>query len=156
MPTEARPPRGVWGWLVGLALLAGLGWLLFKPAAPAVPAAGPDPLIAAPATAAAVASAPVPVPAPAPARRIEIAVQDGRVVGNDTFQVKQGEEVELRFTSNQAISLHLHGYELHAGVKPGEPGVMAFKAENAGRFPVHEHREGPGNHRAVLFVEVQP
>jgi hypothetical protein len=34
--------------------------------------------------------------------------------------------------------------------------LLTFKADMAGRFPMHEHREGAGNHRAVLFIEVYP
>jgi hypothetical protein len=153
MQTEAREagergPRAllIGAWAAGLLLLGLLAWLLFRPAAP-VP-------VAQPVTAAAPASATAPVPA---VHRIAIRIADGHVAGSgDTFQVKQGEAVELSFTSDKAIMLHLHGYEVHADVDPQQGGAMSFKADMAGRFPVHEHRQGAGNHRAVLFVEVHP
>ena len=34
--------------------------------------------------------------------------------------------------------------------------LLTFKADMAGRFPMHEHREGAGNHCAALFIEVYP
>jgi len=94
--------------------------------------------------------------APPAARTFTVAVAGGKVKGSDTLKVKQGERVELHFTSDQPMVLHLHGYELQAKVEPPKPSVLAFKADLTGRFPVHQHREGAGSHRAVLFVEVYP
>jgi len=79
-----------------------------------------------------------------------------RDVPNDTVRVKEGDDVELRWTSDRPVTLHLHGYEIDAKVAPGKPAAMAFNAKFAGRFPVHEHAEGPSNHRPVLYVEVYP
>ena len=80
----------------------------------------------------------------------------GHAKGEDTLKVRQGDEVQVRFTSDRPVVLHLHGYELDAKVTPPATATMTFKATLAGRFPVHEHREGAGNHRAVLFIEVHP
>ena len=90
------------------------------------------------------------------ARIIAVAIAGGKVKGTDTLKVQQGERIELRLSSDKPMVLHLHGYELEANVDPQKPGLLAFKAAIAGRFPVHEHREGAGNHRAVLFIEVHP
>jgi hypothetical protein len=79
-----------------------------------------------------------------------------RDVPNNTVRVKEDDDVELRWTSDRPVTLHLHGYEIDAQVAPGKPSAMAFKAKFAGRFPVHEHAEGAGNHRPVLYVEVYP
>jgi hypothetical protein len=51
---------------------------------------------------------------------------------------------------------HLHGDDIDVKVVPPRPALLTFKADVAGRFPMHEHREGAGNHRAVLFIEVYP
>jgi FtsP/CotA-like multicopper oxidase with cupredoxin domain len=89
---------------------------------------------------------------------IALALMKGAVrdVPNDTVRVKEGDEVELRWTSDRPVTLHLHGYEIDAKVAPGKPAAMSFNAKFAGRFPVHEHADGPGNHRPVLYVEVYP
>ena len=85
-----------------------------------------------------------------------VVLKNGKVQGENTLKVRKGEQVELKLSSDQPVVLHLHGYELMATVTPPQPALLSFKADIAGRFPVHEHREGPGNHRAVLFVEVHP
>ena len=97
---------------------------------------------------------PVGVAVPPHAFAVEIA--SGRVKGDDTLKVRQGEQVEVRFSSDQPVVLHLHGYEVEAKVTPPGAALMSFKANLPGRFPVHEHRTGAGNHRALLFVEVHP
>ena len=79
-----------------------------------------------------------------------------RDVADNTVRVKEGDDVELRWTSDRPVTLHLHGYEIDAQVSPGKPSSMSFKARFAGRFPVHEHAEGAANHRPVLYVEVYP
>ena len=100
------------------------------------------------------AAQPAAVAAPLHAFAVQIA--NGRVKGEETLKVRQGERVELRFSSDRPVVLHLHGYEVETKVTPAGPALMAFKADLPGRFPVHEHREGAGNHRALLFVEVHP
>jgi hypothetical protein len=91
-----------------------------------------------------------------PPHAFAVEIANGRVKGEETLKVRQGEQVELRFSSDRPVVLHLHGYEVQAKVTPPGEARMTFKANLAGRFPVHEHREGPGNHRALLFVEVHP
>lgn len=123
-------------------LLLGNWAALVATAAPSAPAAAP----VAPAT-----------PAAAAAQRIDVKLVGKRVAGgSDTYTVRQGVEAELHITSDKPLMLHLHGYEVHADVSPGKTNLLAFKATMPGRFPVHEHREGAGNHRAVFFVEVRP
>jgi hypothetical protein len=54
------------------------------------------------------------------------------------------------------MELHLHGYDIEVKVSPGSPAVMSFKASIPGRFSVEQHGQGPGHHRAVLYLEVYP
>ena len=42
-----------------------------------------------------------------------------RDVPNDTVRVKEGDDVELRWTSDRPVTLHLHGYEIDAKVAAG-------------------------------------
>ena len=89
--------------------------------------------------------------------RLVVTLRSGALVGQDnTFKVGQGETVELAISSDRQMMLHLHGYELMTEVGPNRPGKIVFVAKIAGRFPVHQHTDGPGNHRAVFFVEVHP
>ena len=56
-----------------------------------------------------------------------------------TARVQEGDEVILRWTSDTA---HLHGYDVTAGARAGEPGEMRFTAEVAGRFGLEAHISG--------------
>jgi hypothetical protein len=92
-----------------------------------------------------------------PRKVFELALRNGRVAGaGDTVRVIQGDELELRWSSDKPIALHLHGYDIEIKVAPAAPAVMSFKANLPGRFPVSEHGQGPGSHRAVLYLEVHP
>jgi FtsP/CotA-like multicopper oxidase with cupredoxin domain len=85
-----------------------------------------------------------------------VEIAGGRAKGNDTLKVRKGDQVQVRISSDQPVVLHLHGYDIDLKVAPPAAATMTFKADVAGRFPVHEHRHGPGSHRAVLFIEVHP
>ena len=93
-------------------------------------------------------------------RRFELALKAGELPKDQrTIKVKQGEAVELRWTTDQPIRLHLHGYDIEIAVKPGEPTVTALNARIAGRFSVDKLQDKPGGHAhggKVLFFEVHP
>lgn len=92
-----------------------------------------------------------------PGKSFELALAGGRVAAErSTLRVKQGDKVELRWTSDRPIALHLHGYDLETKVAPQAPASMTFTASIAGRFPVTEHARGAHHHRAVLYLEVHP
>ena len=87
----------------------------------------------------------------------DIALAEGRVPPERrTIQVTKGDEVTLRWTSDRAASLHLHGYDIETTVPAGGSATMRFAADIAGRFPVSEHRHGGGREKAILYVEVRP
>jgi len=94
--------------------------------------------------------------AAASTQAFSIAIVGGRVQGDETLKVRKGDQVRVSMTSDQPMMLHLHGYEIEAKVEPPAPTLLAFKADLAGRFPIHVHTHGAGNHRAVLFIEVHP
>jgi hypothetical protein len=96
--------------------------------------------------------------AAAPERKaFELALVDGKLApAAGTVRVRKGDEVELKWSSDRRIVLHLHGYDLETTVTPQSPARMAFTASLAGRFPVSEHAHGKGHHRAVLYLEVHP
>ncbi len=41
-----------------------------------------------------------------------------RVLHDVTLRVRRGERVELRFSTDRPIQLHLHGYDIEAGASP--------------------------------------
>jgi FtsP/CotA-like multicopper oxidase with cupredoxin domain len=106
----------------------------------------------------ALATAPVAGVAAEPASKaFELAIANGRVnAAQDTVRVKKGDKVELRWTSDRRIALHLHGYDIEATVTPQAPAVMSFQARIAGRFPVSEHAHGARHERPLLYLEVHP
>lgn len=117
-------------WLAGL----GLGWLLAAPL-PAAFAQEAEP------------------------RVVEVRIENRQVVEPEAaIRATQGERLELHLTSDEAVELHIHGYdiELHAG--PNEPAVMAIEAFAAGRFPITSHGWGDGGHghQALTYLEVYP
>jgi hypothetical protein len=74
----------------------------------------------------------------------------------DTVKVKQGDQLELRWSSDKPMQLHLHGYDIEVKVSPQAPAVMAFKANLPGRFPIEPHGQGSGPHHPILYLEVYP
>lgn len=97
-------------------------------------------------------------------RVIEVSLVDGVASGAaftdlsgsvPTLVVDRGDSVELRWTSDRAMALHLHGYDLEAEVGPGMEATISFDARAAGRFPVETH-DASGQHRAIIYLEVHP
>ena len=88
---------------------------------------------------------------------IAVSLVDGRVAGREsTIRVKRGDTIELVWTSDRAISLHLHGYDAKIAVLPHRSASMLLRADIAGRFPISEHPHGAGHERAVAYLEVLP
>ena len=88
---------------------------------------------------------------------LSFSVVNGAVAGvADTVNVQQGDNLELRWSSDKPMELHLHGYDIEVKVSPQAPAVMSFKANIPGRFPVEPHGQGSGHHRPVLYLEVHP
>lgn len=93
-------------------------------------------------------------------RDFDLALQAGQLPKDQRIiKVKQGDSVELRWTSDQPARLHLHGYDIEVEVKPGEPAVTTLKARIAGRFSVEKLRDKPSGHHhggKILYLEVHP
>jgi hypothetical protein len=86
-----------------------------------------------------------------------------KVVGTTrTIRVTQGETAILRWTTDETIALHLHGYDIEQVVKPGALAELTFKAHATGRFPITVHDPGghgqKGEHgeTPLLYLEVLP
>lgn len=81
-----------------------------------------------------------------------------------TVTVKQGDTLVMHFSTDEAASIHLHGYNVLLALKPEAPASMRVAARVAGRFPVSAHGFGAaaGKHTKhqreipLLYLEVQP
>lgn len=91
----------------------------------------------------------------AESKRFTIKITKGRVSKSSrTLRVTEGDRVEITFTGDQKLTLHLHGIDVEITVIPGKPVLLRFDATVAGRFPIEAH--GGNAHRALLYVEVHP
>ena len=94
------------------------------------------------------------------AKRFELVIAERTLVsGGPTIRVTQGDQVELVWSSDEGVELHLHGYDLELQVSAGEPAVLAFTAAIAGRFPLTSHGFAGGgdhSHRPLLYIEIYP
>ncbi|MFI4979747.1 MAG: hypothetical protein ACHQIO_05315 [Nevskiales bacterium] len=121
---------------LGFALLAGL-FLWLRPAPVAAPAPSvlaavpPQPMLPA---------APVAPVAPKPQVYSVVVSKGRRVSGPERIQLHTGDAVVIEVTSDQPDELHLHGYDLHLKLLPGEPGHLSFTANLSGRFDYELHR----------------
>jgi hypothetical protein len=75
----------------------------------------------------------------------DMKVERGRVP--DTMRlirVNEGDVVKLRWTSDQPLVLHLHGYDIEKRIAAGAVTELTFTAYATGRFPIHVHAQGAG------------
>jgi len=95
-------------------------------------------------------------PAESGVHRSELFLVAGRIAGEgDVIRVTRGERVELVWSSDERIRLHLHGYDLELEVTPDEPAVMSLVAHATGRFPITRH-DGDHGHETLMYLEVHP
>ncbi len=105
---------------------------------------------------------PTPQPVSAPLSRyapvvFELAIENRAVaMEGDAIRVPRGQKLELRWTSDEPVEVHLHGYDIAGQVEPGTPLVMSFEALTTGRFPVETHGSGHADeHVTLLYLEVR-
>jgi hypothetical protein len=100
----------------------------------------------------------------AEAERFPIVIRSRSVDGpHRTIRATQGTRLELAFATDETVELHLHGYDRHLTVRPGEEAVMRLDAKIAGRFAIEAHRFGaPADsspsrgHVVLLYLEIHP
>jgi hypothetical protein len=126
--------------VVSLVVLGAL-WIVFKPQHPERPAQD-------------VTRAGV-VAAPASVREdvFDLTIKSGKLrSGPAVLEVHQGERVTLNIRSDSRDELHLHGYDLHAQLGPGETTSLQFIADRTGRFGMELHKV----HSELGALEVYP
>ncbi len=135
---------------LAIAVLVGLFYGLREQPEAVPPAAVPAQVAAAEVPAAAEQPA---TAEPAKPKSFELVVSKGKLVsGPAVIQVREGDDVQLLITSDQADELHMHGYDLHLSLKPNVPATLSFKAEHSGRFDYELHHA----HAELGTLEVQP
>jgi len=96
-------------------------------------------------------------------QQVDIAIR-ARAVPSDVgvVRVTEGDSVELHVSTDEAVSLHLHGYDIEFAVAPEKTSVVAFEAFATGRFPISSHGWAGDSdphqhgHEALLYLEVHP
>jgi hypothetical protein len=87
-------------------------------------------------------------------QRFDLRIENGRLAGNlKTVRVQRNDAVEINWSADRRIVLHLHGYDIETVVEAGKPQTMSFTASATGRFPVETHG---GRHVVLLYIEVHP
>ncbi len=73
----------------------------------------------------------------------DLKIDHGRVPDDmRLIRVKEGDVVKLRWTTDQAVVLHLHGYDIEKPIAPGAVTELTFTAYATGRFSLHVHAQG--------------
>lgn len=90
-----------------------------------------------------------PVPGEAHA---EITVEAGRVrPPSGWLEAARGQTVSITVTSDVPDELHVHGYDVEAALRPGEPATVRFVADMTGVFEVETHN----SHLVLVQVAVR-
>jgi hypothetical protein len=89
------------------------------------------------------------------AKVFEFTIVHGKLGDEEqTIQVTEGDILEFRWSSDEELSLHMHGYKIEVHVVPNSPATMRVNAIKTGRFPVLNHDGSPPN--VLLYLEVLP
>ncbi|MFT5487510.1 MAG: hypothetical protein ACI9MU_002429 [Alphaproteobacteria bacterium] len=92
-------------------------------------------------------------------RVIRVQIKKRKVIApTGSIRITEKEVVELRWSSDEPVKLHLHGYDKEVRVNPGAPTAMSITAHATGRFPITSHGWGAGahGHHALIYLEVYP
>ena len=96
-------------------------------------------------------------PAMAEPRVVDLVVREGSLPPEQrTIRVQQGDAVTLRWTSDQTLTLHLHGYDIERRVVPGTTTTMSFTANATGRFSIEVHGSEGRRATTLAYLEVHP
>jgi hypothetical protein len=90
---------------------------------------------------------------------IDVRIEDRKVVTpKGAIRIVAKDVVELLWMSDEAVKLHLHGYDQKLQLRPGIPAAMSITAHATGRFPITSHGWGQHGHghEALTYLEVHP
>jgi hypothetical protein len=92
-------------------------------------------------------------------RVIQVKIENRKVITpKRAIRITENEIVELRWSSDERVKLHLHGYDKELELGPGKPASMSITGRATGRFPITSHGWGQGGHghNALTYLEVHP
>ncbi|MEU6313538.1 hypothetical protein [Streptomyces sp. NPDC047014] len=73
-------------------------------------------------------------------RTVTISVRDGKVTPAPArTELRRGERVALRVTSDRADTLHVHGYDKELALPAGQEATLTLTADRTGLFEVETH-----------------
>ena len=80
------------------------------------------------------------------------------VMPKNASRITENEKIVLRWSSDETVKLHLHGYNKELTVHAGKPATMLITGRATGRFPITSHSWGRGGHghHALTYLEVHP
>ncbi|NML54486.1 hypothetical protein HHL19_24615 [Streptomyces sp. R302] len=83
-------------------------------------------------------------PTPSPTgRTLDIRVAGSTVTPAPArVELRKGERITLRVTSDRADTVHVHGYDREAALTPGTPATLTLTADRTGLFEVETHESG--------------
>jgi len=90
---------------------------------------------------------------------VEIRIEDRAVVGDGVIRVTEDQAVALRWITDEAAELHIHGYDIRFDISPDAPAEVEFAAHATGRFAVTSHGFGDEHshgHDTLVYIEVYP
>lgn len=96
---------------------------------------------------------------PAEQQWIEVRVANREVAGERVIRVTQGDTVTLRWITDEAAELHIHGYDIRFEISPAAPAEVEFLAHATGRYAVTSHGFGRAHehgHETLVYIEVYP
>ena len=84
-------------------------------------------------------------------RAFDLSIRDGTMNPGE-IEVREGDRVTLRLTSEAPTEVHVHGYDLEEEVSPGEAATLSFDADLPGRFEIEDH----ASEDVLVVLLVQP
>lgn len=90
----------------------------------------------------------------APKARVEsIRIKGGKPAGGvQTLKYDSGDTIALRFSTDKAGEVHIHGFDQEFEVTPESPKVVRFKADIEGIFEIEDHETD----ELLAKLEVRP
>ena len=90
-------------------------------------------------------------PGEAQEQTFDVSISGGEMEPGE-LSVNEGDQVNLRITSEEPVEVHLHGYDLERPVGPGRPARLRFTAAAEGIFELELHGTGT----RIASLEVRP
>jgi plastocyanin len=82
----------------------------------------------------------------------QLEVKERALVNGETpIQVQQGDTVVLDVAMDEALTFHLHGYDIEVQGAPGDPALLTLVADATGSFPFTVHSSDEHDAHGGIF-----